>query len=81
MERAIGDKAFPTTSHALWNKLSPFIRAEKNFGKFKTLVKSYLLVKAFGIVMNSIRSYFIEFIGLWNQNCVVSLDVNVLARF
>ena len=53
MERTIGDRAFPTTSHVLWNKLSPFIRAEKNFGKFKHSVKSYLLVKAFRIVLNS----------------------------
>ena len=52
MERTIGDRAFPTTGHVLWNELSLFIRAKKSFDKFKTLVKSYLFEKAFRVVMN-----------------------------
>ena len=42
-----GDRAFMTAGPALWNKLPLFIRAENDFNKYKTLVKSYFFRKAF----------------------------------
>ena len=46
-KKTLRDRAFMTAGPALWNKLPLFIRAENDFNKYKTLVKSYFFRKAF----------------------------------
>ena len=46
-KKTLGDRSFTVAAPVLWNKLPSYVRAEKDFKRFKTLLKTYLFREAY----------------------------------